>query len=549
MPAMPSVKKRSSTPWRRLAPALLGCTIGCAVPPPEPAGNVIDAIVLPMLQRSNLPIVRESDLALCRRMAIDLNGLPPTWEEAQAWCLGRTPDEMATHFMERASAPSAPDGSPPYVYINRRWWADRFQYDSSYYPATTFYPFVRDLDATVGELYAGHIDYRTFARRALASPAFARRFGIFDANQDLVQIASQAFRVFLGREALPSEAEDFGGLWRAWSGTAMSEADSQIAYPDCPTIYEGGHRKGCIHVELGLDGARCEGALRAGCQSSLFGGAAVIPSSPRFVRAKALPPADRLAIETPGRLLAARPEFAEAAVDLALRKYLGWWKAGWYRPDYDLPAVRDALARKFVSDGYDLRALEREIVTSQLYVQRAERPADESIGDPVWAFGPTKTLYGEAWLDALGQATGKRVGACEFRYNGYLAAPNLPGYIDPPSFRPGFYAAIARDLGGCPIASAHGDPSGLVPAITRRSALATLCAGAFPPRKGATLDELIDREFIALGSPPSEEERMQVRARLSGDGCDADQWVQCDQPAVADSLCQGLFGSAQFLYY
>ena len=43
----------------------------------------------------------------------------------------------------------------------------------------------------VNDLYAGKIPYDAFATKALASPAFARRFGIFEANHDLVQLASQ----------------------------------------------------------------------------------------------------------------------------------------------------------------------------------------------------------------------------------------------------------------------------------------------------------------------------------------------------------------------
>ena len=37
---------------------------------------------------------------------------------------------------------------------------------------------------------------------------------------------------------------------------------------------------------------------------------------------------DRAALDAPGRLIAAQREFAEAAVDSVLRKYLGWWKSG-----------------------------------------------------------------------------------------------------------------------------------------------------------------------------------------------------------------------------
>src|SRR5207244_11844613 len=119
-----------------------------------------------------------------------------------------------------------------------RWWADAFAYQSGTNPASTYYTYVRALDQLVADLYAGRIGYDTFVKKALGSPAFARRFGVFEANHDLVQIASQAYRVFLGREPLPSEAEDFGNLWRGWTTQFMNETVAEQTYPDCPVAYD-----------------------------------------------------------------------------------------------------------------------------------------------------------------------------------------------------------------------------------------------------------------------------------------------------------------------
>ncbi len=542
--------------WSRNA-AAGGCvlalaTLGChstATPT-----NVVDAVVQPLLAQNGLAPILEDDAVLCRRMAIDLTGIPPAGDEIDTICLHHSAEFLAVHFMSKPSGPHVPDGSAPYVWVNRRWWADSFQYQSTLNMDTTWYAYVRDLDDAVAELYAGQIGYDGFARRALASPAFARRFGIFESAHDLTLIASQAFRVFLGREALSSEAADFGNLWRAWSTQRMSSEDARVLYPDCPVL-DGAFT--CGHYELGLDGAACAGASQLGCQSILFGPAAVIPASPGFARWRDLG-ADQAALELPGRLLAAEREFAEAAVDRALTKYLGWWKTSTFRPDSDVPPVRDALVEKLIADGFDVRKLELEIVTSLLYTQRAAAIPGEPTARPLWAHGPTKPLYAEAWLDSLGLATGKPLGGCDFRFSDTSPIASEDAitikYKFPaaPGITPLFYSDTAESLGGCPIAAAHGSPSGLVPAITRRVALAQVCPGAFVPPPGTTLPALVEMEYAGLGLRPSPTESAVWVKHLSNPsegGCDAAAPAGCDLQQLADQLCASLFATAQANYY
>jgi hypothetical protein len=515
---------------------------------------VIDAVVIPMLQANGLAPVAEDPAVLCRRLAIDLTGLPPTTDEAQSQCAGHSPLDIATYFMNKPTGANAPDGTPPYVFVNRRWWADLFEYNVGLSASTTFYPYVRDLDQAVADLYGGRIGYDAFAKKALGSPAFARRFGIFEANHDLVQIASQAFRVFLGREALPSEAEDFGNLWRGWTTKYMNEADAEAHYGDCPVAYDQQMNKiGCRHYELGLAGAQCAGENLAGCQSTVLGAGQVAPSVATFTRWAELTPADLAQLDTAGTLIAAQPEFAEAVVDRALLKYLGWWKAGFFRPDYDVPAVRDALVKKLISDGYDLRKMELEIVSSVLYTQSAAL-GDRSPTVPIWAFGPTKLLYAEAWLDSVGQALGKQLGGCDFRYSGngaakisdYLAFPRSKGIAG------NFYLANAQNMGGCPVESTHGDASGLVPAVTRRVVLAQLCPGAIMPPADGTLEGLVKAAFGGVGRPPGDAELNILVTHMgvvADGGCDPAQLSSCAWQPLADGLCTSLYASSAFTYY
>lgn len=529
---------------------------GCSPPPPsstpETADNVIDAVLRPMLTDDGITAEIEDDAFLCRRLSIDLDGIPPSPFELEASCLGKSPREMALYFMNKPTAPHVPDGSTPYVWVNRRWWADAFQYQSTLNLGTTWLTYVRQLDGLVADLYAGRIGYDEFARRALASPGFARRFGVFEFNHDLVQLASQAWRIFFGREALPSEAADFGNLWRGWSTGYASDAQSKGYYPAECASYN------CEHYEVGLTGYACAGVKQISCESTVLGSGAVLPSQPAFVRWDDLLPDDRDALEEPGRLMAERREFAEAAVDRALTKYLGWWKTSVYRPDSDIPAVRDALVAKFIADGFDIRALELEIVSSLLYAQRANRTDGSAPNRPLWSYGPIKMVYAEAWLDSVALATGKALGGCDFRFSDTSpdavtdAIPILYRFGRSPGISALFYADTAHDLGGCPIATVHGSPSGLVPAVTRRVALARICPGAFVPSRGTRVEQLVHRVYDGLGRPPTPDEMalwLTHIGDLAEERCISRRPGDCDLQTVADQLCQAIFATAQFNYY
>jgi hypothetical protein len=295
----------------------------------------------------------------------------------------------------------------------------------------------------------------------------------------------------------------------------------------------------CQHDERGIDGGACAVERLAGCQSTVLGPGEVAPAPAGFVRWGDLTPGQRAALEVPGRLMVARREWAEAAVDRSLVRYLGWWKGGWFRPDSDLPAVRDALVAKLAADRWDIRKLELEIVTSVLYSQAAARRPEQSRELPPWAFGPTKMQAAEPFLDGLEQAVGKDLGGCDFRYSNVGmggGAELVPGYFHPPGAparNP--YLPAARNMGGCPLAAAHGDPSGLVAGIARSGIVAEACAGAFAPVPNEPPEALVDRVFSGVGRPPAAGERSALLRALAEGG--------------PDDLCEAVYGSAAFLYY
>jgi hypothetical protein len=551
---------------------LSALALGCSgrSPPPDPAptppaaetppagceaqpggcGNVVDRVVSGMLAQSGRMVLRDSAEALCRRTAIDLTGLPPTDADVRDRCAGRSPEEIVRSFMDRASAPHVPGGQAPYPYLGRRYWADLFQYQVNLYDLnTTFYGDVIALDELVRKLYAGQLGYDAFAVEALASPAFVRRFGLMNAVTDLPAIASAAYRIFLGREALPSDAADLGNLWRPL-GVRLATAPNQQRY-----------------YEVVLRGGVCSDAAALLCQSSVLGTARVTPT----LAAGAMAPLSQLSgadadqVRKVGRLIVARREFAEAAVDGVLRRYLGWWNAGTYRPDYNLPAVREALADFFIAHGYRLRDLELEVLTSVLYTQPQALAPGEIAQAPLWAHGPTKALPAEVFLDTLQAVTKVQLGGCDFRFalnaiRGGSFYPQPPGaYTFPVSagFDAAYYTNAARKMGGCPGGADRPEPGGLVAALAKREVLVPLCRNAsalaqLVPALGSEvapaqgLPQLLQHQLrLALGRAPADGERAGL-VGLAEKACPSDY---CDYRQVGAQLCMSLLASTLFNTY
>src|SRR5262245_52630562 len=116
--------------------------------------NTIDAVLVPMLAASGLEIIEEDNAVLCRRLAIDLTGLAPSAAEIVENCAGHDAKQIAEYFMNKPTNVAACDGSPPYVFVNRRHWSVPFAYDAGTVEHT-FYAYIRELDQLVGDLYSG----------------------------------------------------------------------------------------------------------------------------------------------------------------------------------------------------------------------------------------------------------------------------------------------------------------------------------------------------------------------------------------------------------
>jgi hypothetical protein len=219
-------------------------------------------------------------------------------------------------------------------------------------------------------------------------------------------------------------------------------------------------------------------------------------------------------------------------VDASLRRYLGWWRAGTFVPKFDLPAVRSALAKRFVEDRYDIRKLDQLIVTSVLYTQAQTRPNATNV--PLWAFGPTKMMPAVTWLDTFGFA-----GSWDFRFGDNKTPPEHFSKL--PGVRYSVYRGTAQ--------SDLGDTGGLNAVIVRRGLLQDNCV-ADDVAADATLEALVDRAYLKLGRHPTDEEKNVLLTQMKAPGSDGcPELASCDRRQTAIALCRSLYSTATFNFY
>jgi len=416
--------------------------------------NVIDQAACPQIQGEGVLPPEADSVEFCRRASIDLLGQSPTAVAYEADCKWSTADEIIDDFMAR----------PEYVLGWQRVWGDVFHYTS----AIVHHEAIIDLDALVGDLYLGTVDYRTFAELAATHPGF---LGRWDGN-DLVGFN---FLAFLGRDANPAERLALEPLWHLWGER------------DAPHPMQSSAR----HVVL--DTRRCEAPNEADCFSDTWGDHTVIiappvpgdgsPTGPNVIDHDMLTPEQWMQLRLPGRLIAEHTTFFEAYVDRALQRYLG------YDAGAELPVVRQALVDLMEANGGDVRAIDREILTSLLYTSANAFGEDDAADPDDWAppywHGPVKQMDAEDWLRSAAALTGVELGRCDHRFptvqqgaagfhpHGYptTAGGTAPDY----QFRD-----RAQLLGGCPdhVSQFREARTGLIAALTQATLTTELCAAA-----------------------------------------------------------------------
>lgn len=567
---------------------------GCDAQPAPHCTNIVNRVMVPLFRGSNITMVDESKSELCRRMALDLIGRIPTVEEG-AQCQRETVEQMADRFM----------ASPEYVRQQRRGWGERF-----YNLDEQWYHYAVEVDELIERMYRDHISYSDFMTRLLVHPGFYATFRGDD-------WASNVIRYALNRNARADEVSALRPLSRAWhtrrfcdgtlwwnARTARGGTDEradgscgrdEFAINFCRCRDDDGQSTCATNafgqaIDFGTEGCANprerdadENALRvtdvgAGrgpvcpglpfynqCQDRAFGDDG--PTT-QLRRLGGISGGQRDRLYSLGRALSQRPDFWEGAVDRELKRFLDWWQAGLRKPDFDIPRVRTVLADELRRTG-SLRYVQRLIVTSLLYTQRAELAPGEAqppSTQPVWAVGPTRIMTAERWLDSVFYVTfGESAGVCDFRfvtenYNWRMLVNGNLAMQEPTNNRfTEDYRDWVQSLSGCSSQLSRSTRSSLSIVTSQHEIAQKLCAAGTAAMSSELPDALSAEAYgpavrqlyqRALGRPASDEEANAAIADMTA--CSAEGAADGCGTSGRSALrwfCARLLDSAEFAVY
>lgn len=512
--------------------------------------NVVDEASCPEIQGRGIEPTIADDIEMCRRLSLDLLGTVPTPEQFAADCEGRELAEIVDDFIAR----------PEYVVLGQRLWADKLRMTST----ITYYEYLETLDQLTAKLYTGELTLPELAVQVATHPGYTGRFD----GQDLV---GYNFLAFLGRDAAPHERLDLQALWHMW----------EERYVEMHPTYFFGYTRVVVNTIV------CEYTPWA-CQSELWGhNSVVVPwpvpddydyEGPNVLAVEDLDDDTWAELRKAGELLTQQPSFYEAAVDESLLRYLG------YKAGVQIPLVRQKLVDMLVQSNGDIRTIEREILTSQLYRMASAYPDPEGTleadGSPDFWHGPMKQMTAEHWLDSIEKLTDIELGHCDHRYPEVIAGAPTPDadyseYVwhpndypkDPdPTWpveanKPDYtYRDLARALGGCPDQESQlrFTGTGVMIALSQSDVAQAVCAqvgpGApvLPPGLVAddtspdTYDAAVRHIYqtITLRELP---EDLEEQLATAVDGCAGD--AECNAAIISFHMCATLLGGAEFVFY
>jgi Protein of unknown function (DUF1549) len=497
--------------------------------------NTVDEAACPQIQGEGIEPQPADSIEFCRRAFIDLLGESPTGVEYEQNCKYKTNLELVDDFMNR----------PEYIRTSSRVWSDLFQMNS----VVTHYAYIADLDAKVGELYAGTMSLDQLAELGATHPAFLGRW-------DGTDLVAFSFRAFLGREATPAEREALLPLWRLWGERAM------------PDPYQSGA------MNVVVDTLQCAAPNESLCNSDFWGDHTVLIAppvpgdvsdpGPNIIDQSVLTAEQWTTLRTPGTLIADQVNLYESYVDRALVRYLG------YDAGTELPLVRQALVDLMTATNGNVRAVDREILTSILYMstnryEEVDDPDEQSWDPPYW-HGPVKQMDAEDWLRSAFKLAGMPQLPCDHRYPEVQSGAmgfHPHSYATLPSGAPDYTLRDkAQLLGGCPdrVAQFRESRTGLIAALTQATLTADLCAMAgtnAPIYPLAVVDDPNDKSEEALWEAVDQVySAALIRPVMEG----ADEGVQegielcrddlsCNPNEFAVQACRLVLKSADFFYY
>ncbi|MBC8073534.1 MAG: DUF1549 domain-containing protein [Deltaproteobacteria bacterium] len=497
--------------------------------------NVVDEAACPSIQGEGAEPQPADSIEVCRRVFIDLLGESPTAVEYEQHCKYATSIELIDAFMAR----------PEYIRTSQRLWADLFQMSSQ----VTHWAYIADLDAKVGELYAGTMTLDQLAEHGATHPAFLGRW-------DGTDLVAFSFRAFLGREATPAEREALLPLWRLWGERPVADPYQSSA------------------MNVVVDTLQCAAPNESLCNSDFWGDNTVLIAppvpgdvsdpGPNIIDQSLLTPAQWDVLRTPGTLIAEQVNLYESYVDRALVRYLG------YDAGTELPLVRQALVELMTQNGGNVRVVDREILTSSLYLstnryEEADAPDEDSWDPPYW-HGPVKQMDAEDWLRSAFKLAGMPQVPCDHRYPEVQSGAmgfHPSSYALLPSGAPDYTLRDkAQLLGGCPdrVAQFRESRTGLIAALTQATLTADLCAMA------STTAPIYPLAVVVDPNDKSEEALWEavdqvysaalIRPVMDGAGEGVQQGIElcrddlsCNPNEFAVQACRLVLKSADFFYY
>lgn len=519
------------------------------LPPPPPSDNPIDVAIWPRLVGAGFTDLTPAPTdELCRRIALDLTGVIPDAGEVATLCTGKSPEQIVRGFM----------ALPRFRATERRFWIRRLGAD----PTAMMADHILDADRILDAAADGTIGYHDLVAQLVAHPIMTVHRSAAEGD-DVTTTVLHVFETFLGRAPAATEAEDFANLLRPWRRRFEDRYDLGYSY----------------YVRMAaLDPGACRDPVlgAAACTSTLLGAPTTVDlqimarvpagysqtSDSLYYYELAhgnVPAALQTELEKPGRLLATRDELWDEAADLALSRFVGWWRSTPNEPDSVLPEVQRALGAWFRAHAtHDLRELYVVIMTSLLYTTSAESVTEGE--RPPWTTGPTKLLEPEQLLDSVARALGRELGLCDphtdepadqsFYWPARMRTPQPAGWY---GFGYDFYRTSAVTLGGC-LGARQAPRSPGLPALLTHIVLARqLCAppsallpvgiAASDPSTASVARDLFVR-FLARAPAPDELASLEAAAAacLGDPACGTAE-------NLAIEVCGALLRSSAFLYY
>ncbi|MBL9176074.1 MAG: DUF1553 domain-containing protein [Verrucomicrobiales bacterium] len=357
-----------------------------------PANNFIDRLAYEQFQRLGLfPSDLCSDAEFLRRAKLDAVGLLPTPEEVRAFLADPSPDKRR-RFIARVLE------DPAYADFWANKWADLLRPN----PDRVGVKSVFVLDQWIRERFRAHEPYNEFVREILLAEGSNHRTGpavIYRDRRDPPELTTMFSQLFLGTRLECAKCHHH-----------PNERWSQDDFYQFAAFFGPVKQKG----------AGLSPPISAGTESFYYspGGTVKNPVSGEVMTPRA-PDGPEIKDEgnDPRRKLVdwltspGNPFFARAAVN---RVWAGFFGRGLVHPVDDFrssnpcvnPALLDALAADFESNGYDLRHLIRTILESRLYQLGTEPNASNVADTRNFSRAYRRRLPAEVMVDAVRDATG-----------------------------------------------------------------------------------------------------------------------------------------------